>query len=154
MNSKASQDTPTSDPTEPLEAPAAATGEIQSGRLAGKTLWAAIAIVAFPVLLQQLMAAFVGLVDKILAGHLNPDIVVTALDGVGVGSYVGWLIGIAMAGLGIGGQAIIARSMGSGKIGQGEQALGHARTPLRPAREQWWIASYSGAAYLGGRLRI
>ena len=126
MNSKSSQDTPASDPTEPLEAPAAAAGEIQSGRLAGKSLWAAIAIVAFPVLLQQLMAAFVGLVDKILAGHLNPDIVVTALDGVGVGSYVGWLIGIAMAGLGIGGQAIIARSMGSGKIGQGEQALGHA----------------------------
>ncbi|AJY50078.1 exodeoxyribonuclease V subunit beta [Halomonas sp. KO116] len=24
-----------------------------------------------------------------------------------------------------------------------QQALGHARTPLRPAREQWWIASYS-----------
>ncbi len=26
---------------------------------------------------------------------------------------------------------------------QEQQALGHARTPLRPAREQWWIASYS-----------
>ncbi|CAN0569061.1 unnamed protein product, partial [Ectocarpus sp. 12 AP-2014] len=24
-----------------------------------------------------------------------------------------------------------------------QQKLGHARTPLRPAREQWWIASYS-----------
>ncbi len=24
-----------------------------------------------------------------------------------------------------------------------QQALGYARTPLRPAREQWWIASYS-----------
>ena len=24
-----------------------------------------------------------------------------------------------------------------------QQALGHARTPLRPAREQWWISSYS-----------
>ncbi|MBG80946.1 MAG: hypothetical protein CMJ39_09590 [Phycisphaerae bacterium] len=126
MNDKDSNERSASDPVEPIAAPEEANGEIQSGRLAGKSLWAAIAIVAFPVLLQQLMAAFVGLVDKILAGHLDPDIVVTALDGVGVGSYVGWLIGIAMSGLGIGGQAIIARSMGSGQVGQGEQALGHA----------------------------
>ena len=33
------------------------------------------------------------------------------LDGLGVGSYVGWFIGVAMAGLGIGGQALIARAM-------------------------------------------
>ena len=59
------------------------------------------------------MAAFVGLADKIFAGHLKEDVVISALDGVGVGSYVGWLIGIAMSGLGIGGQAIIAHSMGA-----------------------------------------
>ena len=120
------EDIPASDPTELIEAPATASGEIKSGRLAGKSLGAAIAIVAFPVLLQQVMAAFVGLVDKILAGHLPKDIVIAALDGVGVGSYVGWLIGIAMSGLGIGGQAIIARSMGAGDVGLGERALGQA----------------------------
>ncbi|MEE2908252.1 MAG: MATE family efflux transporter [Planctomycetota bacterium] len=119
-------DIPTSDPSELIEAPAVASGEIQSGRLAGKSLGAAITILAFPVLLQQVMAAFVGLVDKMLAGNLPEDIVIPALDGVGVGSYVGWLIGIAMSGLGIGGQAIIARSMGSGDIAQGERALGQA----------------------------
>ena len=99
MDTTPPKDQRPSDPTEPIEAPAAAAaGEIQSGRLAGKSLGAAIAIVAFPVLLQQVMAAFVGLVDKILAGHLPEDIVIAALDGVGVGSYVGWLIGIAMSG--------------------------------------------------------
>ncbi len=115
-----------SEATTKAESVKAASGEIQSGRLAGKSLGAAIAIVAFPVLLQQVMAAFVGLVDKILAGHLPEDIVIAALDGVGVGSYVGWLIGIAMSGLGIGGQAIIARSMGAGDINQGARALGQA----------------------------
>lgn len=126
MDDSQIEDIPTSDPTELIEAPATASGEIKSGRLAGKSLGAAIVIVAFPVLLQQVMAAFVGLVDKILAGHLREDIVIPALDGVGVGSYVGWLIGIAMSGLGIGGQAIIARSMGAGDIDQGERALGQA----------------------------
>ena len=127
MDTTPPKDQRPSDPTEPIEAPAAAAaGEIQSGRLAGKSLGAAIAIVAFPVLLQQVMAAFVGLVDKMLAGNLADDIVMAALDGVGVASYVGWLIGIAMSGLGIGGQAIIARAMGAGNVEEGEQALGHA----------------------------
>ena len=126
MESPSPKDNTASDPTELIEAPAAAAGEIKSGRLAGKSLTAAIAIVAFPVLLQQLMAAFVGLADKIFAGHLRSEIVIPALDGVGVGSYVGWLIGIAMSGLGIGGQAIIARSMGAGDVDVGEKALGQA----------------------------
>ncbi|MBG83077.1 MAG: hypothetical protein CMJ40_00860 [Phycisphaerae bacterium] len=126
MESPSPKDNTASDPIELSEPPAAAAGEIQSGRLAGKSLAAAISIVAFPVLLQQLMAAFVGLADKIFAGHLRSEIVIPALDGVGVGSYVGWLIGIAMSGLGIGGQAIIARSMGAGDVDVGEKALGQA----------------------------
>ena len=71
-------------------------GQIQSGRLAGKTLRQAIWIVAVPVLIQQTLGAFVGLVDKMLAGGLPKDIVVASLDGLGIGSYVGWLIAIAM----------------------------------------------------------
>ena len=87
MASPSHQDNTASDPTEQVETPG--SGEIQSGRLAGKSLTAAIAIVAFPVLLQQLMAAFVGLADKIFAGHLKEDVVISALDGVGVGSLRG-----------------------------------------------------------------
>ena len=103
-------------------------GVIRSGKLAGKSMWAAIWILALPVLIQQFMAACVGLVDKVLAGNLPNGIVVPAMDAVSIGSYVGWLIGIAMAGLGIGGQAIIARAIGSGDTGEAGRALGQATT--------------------------
>ena len=120
-------------------------GQIKSGRLVGKSLAAAIAIVALPVLVQQFLAAAVGLVDKMLAGALPPELVTPALDGLGVGSYVGWFIGIAMAGLGIGGQALIARAMGSGDGPLGERALGQALSlsmawGILVAGVMWWCA--------------
>ena len=114
--------------TEKQSPPLQPDGQIKSGRLVGKTLPAAIALVALPVLVQQFLAASVGLVDKMLAGALPADIATSALDGLGVGSYVGWFIGIAMAGLGIGGQALIARAMGAGDGPLGERALGQALT--------------------------
>ncbi len=103
-------------------------GQIRSGRLAGKSMRAAIWILAVPVLLQQLMIACVGLVDKIVAGNLPNEIVVPALDGIGIGTYVGWFTGIAFAGLGVGGQVIIARAMGSGVRGDAHAALGQSVT--------------------------
>lgn len=102
------------------------SGSIRSGKLAGRTLPAAIWIVAAPIMVQQLMHAFVGLVDKIIAGSLADDIRLAALDGLGIGSYVGWFIGIALTGLGIGGQAIIARSIGAGNTREAGHALGQA----------------------------
>lgn len=89
-------------------------------------MWSAIWILALPVLLQQTMNAFVGMSDKIIGGALPNEIVVPALDGLGVGSYIGWFINIAMAGLGIGGQAIIARAMGAGRTDESHRALGQA----------------------------
>ncbi|MSR45290.1 MAG: MATE family efflux transporter [Phycisphaerales bacterium] len=109
-----------------IEAESALDGEIQSGRLAGLSMWSAIWTLAIPVLLQQLVAACVGLVDKMIAGSLPGDTVVPALDGIGIGSYVAWFIGIALAGLGVGAQAIIARAMGAGRQGEGESACGQA----------------------------
>ncbi len=101
-------------------------GVIRAGRLAGKSMTQAIWILAIPVLLQQTLAACVGFVDKLLAGNLPTDIARAAMDGVGIGSFVGWFIGIAMTGLGVGGQAIIARSMGSGDLREGSRALGQS----------------------------
>jgi putative MATE family efflux protein len=101
-------------------------GQIQSGALVGRTLFGAILVIGLPVLVQQLLGATVGLVDKMLAGGLRADIVMPAMDGLGVGSYVGWFIGIAMSGLGIGGQAIIARAIGRGDVEEAEAALGQA----------------------------
>lgn len=103
-----------------------ARGTIRAGRLAGKGMWPAIWILALPVLFQQFMAALVGLVDKLFAGSLPDSVVVPAMDAIGVGSFVGWFIGIAMAGLGVGAQAIIARAMGSGRRDEAELALGQA----------------------------
>lgn len=110
------------------EAESMLDGRIASGKLAGKTMWAAIWTLAVPVLLQQLVTACVGLVDKVIAGSLPGSTVLPALDGIGIGSYVGWFIGIAMAGLGVGAQAIIARGMGSGSTRDSESACGQAIT--------------------------
>jgi Na+-driven multidrug efflux pump len=103
-----------------------ARGVIRAGRLAGRGMWAAIGILALPVLFQQTMAALVGMVDKLLAGCLPEEVVIPAMDAIGIGAYVVWFIGIALAGLGVGGQAIIARAMGRGARAEAEQALGHA----------------------------
>ncbi|MFT6833612.1 MAG: Na+-driven multidrug efflux pump, partial [Planctomycetota bacterium] len=86
----------------------------------------AILWLALPVMVQQLLQAFVGMTDKLLAGHLDVDVRVAALDAIGIGSYMGWFIGIAMSGLGIGGQAIIARAMGAGDKPLARHALGQA----------------------------
>lgn len=121
-----------SDPPDALvmveEASAAedAQGSIRSGKLAGKSMWAAIWILALPVLFQQAMAAMVGMNDKLLAGNLPERIVVPALDAIGIGTYIAWFIGIAMAGLGVGGQAIIARAIGRGDTDEAQRALGQS----------------------------
>ena len=101
-------------------------GVIQSGKLAGRSLNSAIWIVAMPVLLQQTFAATVGLFDKVLTGNLPEQIVIPALDSIGIGSYITWFVGIAMSGLGIGGQAIIARAMGAGNREDATTALGQS----------------------------
>ena len=120
-------------------------GAIKAGRLAGKTMAQAIWILAIPVLLQQLMAAGVGFVDKLLAGNLPADISRAAMDGVGIGSFVGWFIGIAMTGLGVGGQVVISRGMGSGDVRESNRALGQSMVlsfawGLLVAVTMWFLA--------------
>ncbi len=101
-------------------------GRIRSGKLAGRSMTSAIWVLAWPVLVQQMLQAFVGMSDKLFAGRLDPGERVAALDAIGIGSYIGWFIGIAMSGLGIGGQAIIARAMGAGDESLAHRALGQA----------------------------
>jgi putative MATE family efflux protein len=129
---------------EEAEALALSEGAIRAGKLAGKGMWAAIWTLALPVLLQQFLQACVGLVDKMLAGHLPEGIVRPAMDAIGIGSYVGWLIGVAMVGVGIGGQAMIARSMGSGDTIRAGRALGQAIT-----LSIWWGAAVGAVMWFG-----
>ena len=128
VESAASPDDPMSPMSASLEQEAIPDdeGAIKAGRLAGKTMSQAIWILALPVLLQQTMAAGVGFVDKLLAGNLPAEIARPAMDGVGIGSFIGWFIGIALTGLGVGGQAIIARGMGSGDLRDSQRALGQS----------------------------
>jgi len=110
---------------EPIAEPA---GSIRRGSLAGKTMWAAIWFLAIPILIQQILVATVGLADKIFAGALPEDIVLPAMDAIGIGSYIGWFIAIAVSGVGIGAQALIARAMGSGDVKSGGKVLGQSLT--------------------------
>lgn len=136
-------------PTSEDEVPEASEqpdGQIQSGALVGRSLLAGILIVGLPVLMQQVLGATVGLVDKMLAGGLDDSVVLPAMDGLGVGSYVGWFIGIAMGGLGIGGQAIIARAIGRGDVAEAEHALGQAMGlslvwGVLVSVAFWWLAA-------------
>jgi len=96
---------------------------IRSGKLAGRSLYAAIWIIALPVLLGQCANAMVSLVDKILAGHLAPHLVKPALDGLGLAAYVTWFVSIAMMAIGVGGMAIIARAVGGGDRQLAERTL-------------------------------
>jgi len=104
VESAASPDDPMSPMSASLEQEAIPDdeGAIKAGRLAGKTMSQAIWILALPVLLQQTMAAGVGFVDKLLAGNLPGEIARPAMDGVGIGSFIGWFIGIALTGHGLG----------------------------------------------------
>jgi len=108
---------------DPLAEP---VGAIRSGSLAGKTLWGAIWFLAIPILIQQILVATVGLADKIFAGALPENIVLPAMDAIGIGSYIGWFIAIAVSGVGIGAQALIARAMGSGDVSSGSKVLGQS----------------------------
>ena len=107
-------------------APAEREGQIRLGKLAGRSMRSAIWVVALPVLVQQTMAALIGLVDTILAGRLPGQIIVGALDAISIGSYVTWFVLIAMTGLGLGGRAVIARAMGAGERAESHGALGQA----------------------------
>ncbi len=108
---------------DPLSEP---IGAIRSGSLVGKTMWGAIWFLAIPILIQQILVACVGLADKIFAGALPENIVLPAMDAIGIGSYIGWFIAIAVSGVGIGAQALIARAMGCGKVTDGHKVLGQS----------------------------
>lgn len=101
------------------------SGIIRSGRLAGRSLPAAIALVAAPVFLEQFLAATVGFVDKMIAGGLGA-IGTAALDGVGIGSYIDWFISIAVSAVGIGALAIISRAIGRGDLREASLGLGQS----------------------------
>ncbi|MBL8877973.1 MAG: MATE family efflux transporter [Phycisphaerales bacterium] len=68
-----------------------------------------VVVLALPMLGEQLLSYMVGLVDTLLAGHISKE----AIAAVGTGSYLGWMINLTFALVGVGAAAIISRSVGA-----------------------------------------
>ena len=86
-------------------------GVIRSGRLKGMTMWGAIFVLAWPVLLESFLNAMVGLVDTVVAARIST----AATDAIGVASYFQWFMGMLTIALGVGATALISRAIGKGR---------------------------------------
>ena len=100
----------------------AGTGEIRSGRLKGLTMWAAIWVLSWPVLTESFLNALVGLVDTTLAAGISE----AATSAIGVASYFQWFVGLVAIAIGVGATAMIARSMGKGRVAFAGAVVGQA----------------------------
>lgn len=99
-------------------------GKIKSGKLANLTMWQAILVLSWPVLIESFLNALVGMVDTTLAASLSE----AATDAVGAASYFLWFIGLVGMAIGIGVTAMISRAMGRGRVAAANAALGQAVT--------------------------
>lgn len=95
---------------------------IQSGRLAGLSMNAAIVTLAWPILCESLLNTTIGLVDTWLASHISQS----ATDGVAAAAYVLWFFGLITMAIGVGATALISRAIGAGKRALARAALGQA----------------------------
>ncbi len=65
---------------------------------------------AWPSLIENLLQTMLGFVDLVFVGQLGAD----AIAGVGLGNQLMYLLQVAFAGLSVGNQALVARSIGAG----------------------------------------
>lgn len=86
-------------------------GVIRSGRLKGLTMWMAIFVVSWPVLVESLLNAMVGIVDTALAAQISE----AATSAIAIASYFQWFIGLIAISLGVGATAMVSRAMGKGR---------------------------------------
>ncbi len=108
------------------DAKVADDGRFRSGKLKGLTMGAAIFVLAWPVVLESFLNSLVGLVDtKLSASLTNGE---AATDAIGGASYIMWLIGLIIMAIGVGATALIARSVGKGRLGVANVVLGQALT--------------------------
>lgn len=97
------------------------------GKLGGLTLNQQIMALAMWPLLQNLLSASVGFVDRVIAGHVSPTNDLEAvLDMMGLMMYMGWLMMIMQASIATGAQALVSRSYGAKNYDLAEQAVGQS----------------------------
>lgn len=97
-----------------------ADGRLKSGRLKGLALGAAVWVLAWPVLLESLLNWCVGATDTVLAAKLGVD----EMDAIGSAAYIQWFIGLVIMALGVGATALVARSVGRGRLAIANAAVG------------------------------
>lgn len=87
-----------------------------------------VLILSAPAILEQVIQAAVGVTDTVVAGHLPGDdhTVAAASAAVGVMSYLQWLAGLLNSAFSIGAMAIVARSIGAGRIRVANRVTGTA----------------------------
>ncbi|MEL7473374.1 MAG: MATE family efflux transporter, partial [Planctomycetota bacterium] len=95
-------------------------GRLTTGRLAGLSMGKAIWVLSWPVLIESYLNSFVGLVDTTLAARISPE----ATDAIGAAAYFLWFIGLIGMALGVGATALIARSVGKGRLAVANAAVG------------------------------
>lgn len=97
-------------------------GRLISGRLAGLSLWGAIYVLSWPILVESFLNSLVGLVDTVLAAGLSE----AATDAIGGASYILWFLSLIGLSVGIGATALVSRAVGGGKQAVANAALGQA----------------------------
>ncbi len=132
MNLQQTDDAPGAMPVEPETPPERARagltpeGRLRSGRLAGLSMNRAILVLSWPVMLESFLNSLVGLTDTALAARL-PD-GESATDAIAGASYIMWFIGLIFMALGIGATALVARSVGKGRMAVANAVLGQTVT--------------------------
>jgi len=111
-----------------------AEGRLRSGRLAGLSMWGAIAILSWPILTESVLNSLVGLVDTTLASQISE----AATDAIGVASYFAWFISLVAMALATGATALVSRSVG--RAGWGWRTRPWARRCCwRWRAGSWWV---------------
>jgi len=122
------QDSPLGEPAAAIAAiePGAGLegGRIKSGKLAGLSMWQAIWVVSWPVLVESLLNSLVGLTDTALSAAVSRD----AADGVAAASYFLWIVSLFPIALGVGATALISRSAGKGRLAVAQTVVGQCFT--------------------------
>lgn len=127
-------------------------GRFKSGRLKGLTMWAAIFVLAWPVVLESFLNSLVGLVDTKLSASLEDG--VAATDAIGGASYIMWFIGLVIMAIGVGATALISRSVGKGRMGVANVMLGQATTLALIAGTAIGVFVWFGAPFIVALLNM
>lgn len=104
--------------------PPRADGVIRAGKLAGLTMWQAIFVLSWPVLVESLLNSLVGATDTVIAAGLSES----ATDAVAGAAYFLWFVGLVSIALGVGATAIVARAVGKKRLAVASAVVGQCTT--------------------------